>query len=55
MSAKTEVCGACRFWCGRCLKGKRVCFASSNMCDLFVVRPKATEEQINERKAKRIY
>ena len=28
-------CGDCRFWCGRCTKGKLNRIASSEACELF--------------------
>ena len=36
--SRVEVCGGCRFWCGRCLKGKHALLANSGACELFMVR-----------------
>ena len=33
-----EVCGECRFWCGRCLKGDRGVLASTWACDRYEKR-----------------
>ena len=34
----SEVCGGCRFWCGRCLNGVHNRLASALACERFMKR-----------------